>query len=339
MNASKRFSVAAIGSAAILVAACGLVIDPDRLVTGEPETVGVEGGADGNGPVIDPNCRKSGPEVCDDGIDNDCNGFADCADPGCAAGFVCVDPPPEGWETILLADHTRPPCPAPYTDPADVRVIEGDGALTCSCDCGNNCGSTIMLGRSSSPGCASGVSFFDADATNCTSKSFDLASGFAMATSEGDACAASDAVVAKKDPTGGRTCAPPPKVGGGCSGAQRCVPRADGFAMCVAKVGTNACPNSGFAKRWRSGTSSNDERECAGCSCDSSPCTVELQLWTHPACQGGPDLTISESCAANNALNNVKAYKSTATSGCAQVTASAQQGTLSFENERTICCP
>src|SRR5206468_899250 len=28
-------------------------------------------------------CVPSGPELCGDGIDNDCNGSADCADPVC----------------------------------------------------------------------------------------------------------------------------------------------------------------------------------------------------------------------------------------------------------------
>lgn len=341
MNASKRFSAAAIGSAAILVAACGLVIDPDRLVAGDFGAASGEAGADGSGPVIDPNCRASGPEVCDDGIDNDCNGFADCADPGCTARFVCVDPPPDGWETIVLADHTRPTCPTGYTDSVDVRVIEGDGALACTCDCGNNCGASITLSRGSTPSCGSITSSgFDANATNCSSRSFDLASGFTQATSDdGDRCAASDQVVKRTNPTDGRTCAPPKKFGAGCPGVQRCLPRAGTLTTCVAKLGMSECPTAAFTKRWRSGTASDDERECAGCSCDSNPCTVQLQLWTHPTCQGSPSLTISDSCAANGAINNVRTYKSSTTSGCTQVTPSVQQGTLSFENERTICCP
>ncbi|AKU96193.1 hypothetical protein AKJ09_02857 [Labilithrix luteola] len=348
MNASKRLSATVFASGAILVGACGLMIDPDRLVAGQqPETVGAEGGdgsgpngADGRAPVIDPNCRPSGPEVCDDGIDNDCNGLADCADLGCSAGFVCVDPPPDGWETVLLADHTRPACPAAYTTATDVRVVQGDGALACACDCGNNCGGTITLAQGSSAGCGSATTRgFDANATGCTSTGFGLASGFAQATSDGNACAASDDVVRRNDPTDGRTCAPPPKVGGGCPDAQRCLPRGGSFAMCVARVGMNACPTSGFTKQWRSGTAASDQRECMGCSCDSNPCSVALQLWTHPTCQGNSTLTITNSCAANGSINNVKAYKSSATNGCTQATPSVQQGTLTFENERTICCP
>src|SRR3989441_1010189 len=34
-----------------------------------------------------------GPEVCGDGIDNDCDGLTDCADPDCAADPACAPPP------------------------------------------------------------------------------------------------------------------------------------------------------------------------------------------------------------------------------------------------------
>jgi hypothetical protein len=35
----------------------------------------------------------TGPEICGDGIDNDCDGLTDCADPDCAAAPGCAVPP------------------------------------------------------------------------------------------------------------------------------------------------------------------------------------------------------------------------------------------------------
>jgi len=31
------------------------------------------------------------------GVDDDCNGLVDCADPGCVVGFECVETAPDGW--------------------------------------------------------------------------------------------------------------------------------------------------------------------------------------------------------------------------------------------------
>ncbi|MBJ95648.1 MAG: hypothetical protein CMP23_14390 [Rickettsiales bacterium] len=43
----------------------------------------------------------SGPEDCNDGVDNDGNGAADCEDSGCAADPGCQDDPSKGYEPEL----------------------------------------------------------------------------------------------------------------------------------------------------------------------------------------------------------------------------------------------
>ena len=322
-------SVSVFVAASTLIAACGLMIDPDLLIAGSSDDAGIErdeagavdAGSGGDAPFVDPSCQPTGPEVCDDGIDNDCNGGVDCADPACTKGFACVDAPPDGWALILLAQDSRPSCPAGYAVTTDVRVVRGDGAITCECDCGNNCDAMITLTKGTEATCtsAAGTETFQANATKCTSKSFSLPSGFAKATSGvAGTCAPSDKATTIAA-TEGRTCIPP-AGGAGCPGAQRCLPKATGFETCVAKAGANACPALVFTDRRRSGTAVTDQRTCTGCSCDEKPCEVELQLWTHPVCQGGPALEHTRACAANGAVNNLKAYKSSATSGCTQAT-------------------
>ncbi|HET6146685.1 MAG TPA: MopE-related protein [Polyangia bacterium] len=46
--------------------------------------VGGRGGAGGCGPGL--------PELCSDGVDNNCNGFVDCGDPGCFGSRACIVP-------------------------------------------------------------------------------------------------------------------------------------------------------------------------------------------------------------------------------------------------------
>lgn len=334
--------VAAFIGAAGLVAACGFVIDPDALIAGSDGDADLGGGGDGaagsDAAVIEPTCEPTGVEVCDDGIDNDCNGSVDCADPACTDGFECVEPPPDGWAPMVLADDARPSCPEGYTGSTDVSVLQGDGTITCACNCGSDCGATITLTKGTELTCMVTPS---TDAlqvnTSCTGKSWDLPSGFAMATSGNGTCSAKDTPT-KSDPTDGRTCTPPQSAAAGCPGAQRCLPKATGFARCVAKAGANKCPAAAFTKQRRSGTFVKDQRACTGCSCDSTPCDVELELWTHPVCQGSAAITITSACAANGSITKLKAYKSKVTGGCTPATPSTPIGTISFEDERTICC-
>ena len=63
-------------------------------------------------------CRKSTPsiEICDDGIDNDCNGLIDYQDPGCKVPFP-PSPPPKPPPPPLKPSPPPPPPPKPSPPP------------------------------------------------------------------------------------------------------------------------------------------------------------------------------------------------------------------------------
>jgi hypothetical protein len=302
---------------AMTVASCGLVIDPDLLVAGNGGSVarddaGVRDGASEGAP----------PE----------------AGTACGVASECVDAPPDGWTSILLADDARLTCPAGSSGATDVRVVEGDGATTCACDCGSNCGATLTITTATDPTCATAPATDPVRAsTTCASTSLDVPSGFAMIASDGATCSPTDRTT-KKNPTDGRICMPQETAGSGCQTGQRCLTSGPGYELCVARPGRNACPSSMFTKLRRVGTAVDDPRQCAGCSCTSSACGLELTLWTRPNCQSREALTLTAACAATDAVANVKSYTSKTTNGCAEATPSLPQGALAFENEETICC-
>lgn len=353
---SSRVAVALVSTGlAALIAACGLVIDPDNLISanGIPDEGGTanDGNVVGDGstdaPFIDPNCKPTGAEVCDDGIDNDCNGRIDCADPACGA-FACIAPAPDGWAYLALAPATRPSCGDAFTTSSDKRVIEGSLTQTCKCNCGSPCGGDATIEKGSDNTCTSGTITVAADTNGgCnTLANADVAAFAKVVPPAAGSCGATDAMT-KGDPKSGRTCTyvKPPRAQSGCAGAEVCATRPpDGYSACVAKDGANACP-PGYAREFHVGGAVDDQRKCTGCTCSASvACAVEVELWTQPQCMGGSDTKVSSqtngSCQPSTPVNNVKGYKSKLTGGaCAQATASMPSGTITFTGgEQTVCC-
>ena len=58
---------------------------------------------------------STGPEVCDDGVDNDCNDAVDCADGTCTNDEACQTPPCNlvGESCIVNADCCNNKCRGP----------------------------------------------------------------------------------------------------------------------------------------------------------------------------------------------------------------------------------
>jgi hypothetical protein len=333
---------------------------------GTSEGGGGEGGPDGgvDAPIdTAPACVKSGAEVCDDGLDNDCNGLKDCEDPACG-GFACVMPAPTGWDLVAVNEATQPACPTGFTAPADLKILAGSPVHACPCSCTGSGGSgptcagvptAVITGDdiACTPGAPQTSATLNSNTGNaCVATPIELdvgaasSIGFGKITSPaGPATCTPNASITKADPTDGRACSAPAKSGLGCSGTLRCLPKATGFTMCISKAGDQVCPTGFTNKRRIAGTTAADTRACLACTCNNAPCSGTVELWSNSMCNAKESILTTagnSACAAPQAgsVTNVKAtfYKSTIAGGCSIGTPAVVQGMLSFGGQRTICC-
>ncbi len=360
-----RRSFFALAVVACTVVACSSL---PELTFGDDDAGGSEGGVGegsaGEGSVVDakpdtaPACVKTGVEICDDGIDNDCNGSFDCADPACTAGFVCTDAPPAGWQLVAFNAGARPACPANFGLPTDLSTIGGTGVGTCSCQCGVAVGSTACSAGQGSVAvsdqgvCSGGVTdtrAVDANAAACTPLStlLNIPPGtvFAKASPPPPPTACTSSTTLSVPPLAtGRLCAPPTRLGTGCAGGQVCAPRPTGMATCAAKAGPDTCPAT-YPKRTSSGTGGVDNRACNACTCSPQTCPApSVTLYNQADCSilgAGKSVALAAACAAPAQKNlDMVAYKSTLVgSGCAPAGFNGTSaGSIAWVGEETVCC-
>src|SRR5262245_6605414 len=107
---------------------------------GTPPGAGSQGSAAG-----DPStCPGGGPEMCFNGIDDDCNGKIDCEDTACGPVAACV--PDRGASVGVLVDAGKP-CPAGTSEGPTLHdgLDGGDGCLGCACEGSWSCAETVTL--------------------------------------------------------------------------------------------------------------------------------------------------------------------------------------------------
>jgi hypothetical protein len=223
--------------------------------------------------------------------------FIDAA--SCPTGSQCVDAVPAGWAgPLVLSDQssgppapTPPACPASYpTDAYDGHANPTSPVATCGCTCGSitgaDCNSTTPLGvtlyaeaNCMGPTCSS-------DSLPYTTQGFCVGTGCAgptsarvsLATVENASCPAmpSQNVPAWAWSETARTCQAT-SVGGGCSGAQVCVPTPPSpfsAQLCILQSGDVACPTgSSYSQKHTYYASVTDTRGCSTCTCTPSGIT------------------------------------------------------------------
>jgi hypothetical protein len=320
--------------------------------------------ADGTAPGVPDGCAPIETD-CLDGIDNDCNGLTDCADPACTQGYQCVPSAPSGWTGYALYDDSRAvPCPASYG--AQLDTYEGliFSPATCSaCQCtatGATCGtSAVACGPtcgatddSLAPGCEALAVAIEVDAGGSCSASAPAAIPGTCA-SAGGAATITDVTFAKLS----RTCGATGGAGGGCASAQACVakPPAGTHGACVSQTtsGSTLCP-SAYPHAYvvlPSATSFADTRACTGCSCggpSGASCAASVTLSPVAGCgsdDGGAPVTFPADGVCHGGLVDAGTTfvsgaleAGVASQGACVAEGGAPTGTVTPMNQTAYCC-
>jgi hypothetical protein len=322
----------------------------------EPDTgtnPGLDSGNDVNASGTD-GCVATGPEICTDGIDNDCNGATDCADPACTSqGYACVDPAPGGWSFVAFAPTapaSQSSCPSSlHTTAVDVDPI--DTPATCSCTCGvgtaPTCTGMVTTKLGTNGMCNMGGTSAPADGS-CSSVPVTVGTDIQVGNpgGSGGSCVPDAGINAPPaGSTKGEICSGENKFGAGCSAGQVCALAPAPFGACIAKNGQVACPMSSYTTVHYAGQL-NDTRSCTNCQCGGSPmCALTWSFYNSPKCNANaalvltPDGTCQPSGAAPGMYTSNMLVGSAAGATCAPPAMQPMpMGHASLNAEQTICC-
>jgi hypothetical protein len=306
---------------------------------------------------------------CLDGIDNDCNGLVDCADPACTAGYTCVAPA-AGWTGYALYDDTRAAaCPSTYPTQADTfegMIFSPASCGACACTAGGaTCGPSNLTCEDDGGACTASMAIASLTAS-CTALGAGLAAdGTTMCaasapTATAGSCAASGGAASLSAVSFSklsRTCTATTGPGGGCTGAQVCVakPAAGSHGVCVSQPvsGSALCP-SGYAHAFvvvPTATSYDDTRACTSCSCggvSGASCSATATLFGGADCDAGTNALPPPILPADGVCQTVATSPTTFLGGSLQSTVTSQgscaadggaaTGTVTPVSQTAYCC-
>jgi hypothetical protein len=300
-------------------------------------------------------CTPTGAEVCDDGVDNDCNQETDCEDPACAAGFVCVPPIPSGWRPVAFNEKSRPPCPA-GAEATDL-VWAPSTALACACTCTEQKAASCAMGplgiasNGSNPCPGMPNLTLDIKGQGCVTDGLntvnhDHAKIAPLPPTQGTCSGTPSSTMTP--PVEGRSCAVA-AAGAGCAGGGACVTSASAsapFLSCLEHDDVvTTCP-AGFPHGYTVGTSADDTRSCSPCTCGTSATcsSPKLMVYTDQSCSsGGHELLVTGACepvmdGGGHSYNSYRYTAKTSNAACQSITNSMPSGSLTLLEKRTICC-
>jgi hypothetical protein len=238
-------------------------------------------------------CVPMGPEDCFDGIDDDCNGLTDCADPACQPVAECV---PEAIGFTYGAEVAAGgACPAQFgaaTLDLEQGLNESTTCTGCTCTASMTCTNVLTVGAPGACPPVTPVATFDISSAACTPISLTTHNAHIDTTTAHTSCG----TMGTPSPTplawGAHTrlCSTS-TVGAGCAAGNVCVAKAT--KHCVATSGVIACA-AGYTAEGSGGpwyTGVTDTRSCGstcGCTTSGGSCQQStVVLDSAPDCGGG----------------------------------------------------
>lgn len=332
---------------ALLVAAVSLGACAE-IEFGVPAGGGAAGGAGGGagGPLAG-GAGGAAPtgEQCLNGVDDDDDALADCADDDCTQ-VGCLDLPPEWIGPVELRSDDSP-CEGDFSiGIASLKTSVDAPAARCSCSCTGGIQSCATAG-------------FETFANQTCGNQIDketLASGQCEVLTD---LGAVDGY--QVDPQGPAACTPAvdenlptpsfdaqrlcglPAPPAGCKEGT-CAPSS---GSCVYASGNLVCP-SGFATSFTGSAGIVDSRACApgSCNCGAATggCGFTFELFDSPVCGGAPiSSTMSTLCEAESFGNGPGSYSAVFTGvdgqfSCAASGTPTATGSVALSEPITVCC-
>ena len=254
-------------------------------------------------------------EICNNGIDDNCDGLIDCADPYCTSnpgGWACTSLPNSGGWSINAYDSTgRPACPSDFGNGSfDVISSIGGAADSCQCECSIHdkayCEGTWKWNASSTTTCPSPIGGLDIKEGYCTANagdnlnpSLNFAGAASSVSTVAGTCDASGDVTNTPAVTykSGEACYLG-TAGSGCSSGEVCAPAAPtGYLLCSIIGNATSCP-AGTSEPVFTGY--HDGRGCGTCTCSGTSalgCTLEgVDFWPTATCGSGTGCYMDTTC-------------------------------------------
>lgn len=294
-------------------------------------------------------CVDAGPEVCTNGVDDDCNGLTDCADPACTgAGFACVPGVPSGFSFEGVDTSDTASCPAGLTQ-GDAVVSATGGSATCNCTCGPGQPPTCLYGtiatRDGTASCGPTGASYDATGACVMVGGVEpgVLQGSAQTPMGGSCAAAPTKTIPTASVTRWRTCGYGGPFGAGCAAGQVCAPVPAGQKVCVSATGAVTCPTT-YPSSTPTGSGVSDTRDCTACTCAAPSQTCgpsSLEFFATTTC-GTPAVTVALDGFCNTVgATTYNAYQvvATPTQSCNGVqTAPMATGSIGVSGPTTTCC-
>lgn len=302
---------------------------------------------------------SKGPEICDNNVDDNGDGAADCMDLECTT-YACIPGIPGGWSgPYQLADlaetDTAPACEPLFSgDPYeghDGPVGDPYGTSDCACACsspeGHTCPSPtvhIFNDAACSTECTNFT--FDHEGAPCIASTCD-AVGLMITLSQvqGGSCTPS---MHPNTPTWrwtrkAKACPVPLVVQGGCGAAEVCAPQSgSGFesAVCIRKDGDADCPDLNYANKRVYYADALDSRACRDCTCapPSGICPASVYS-SRNNCQGLQGPLHAQRCLDGKSANRFLFYPVTSPlSPCASSVTVDGEVIPDITTAVTFCC-